>query len=386
MPLRLSTGPLVQPAVVFLSRTYSACDAKGCRCNRSVLLLIVVIMGDASLELARSVQAACFADDIEVEDVMATWSQHELQDFFDSGGQLRPSASGSGSHSAKTSDSPAAEPAAEAPSATVSEGSASPSTPAQLAATAIALEASEAARGAAASGEAIADVSDAHVGTATADHGTAGEDDAARAADYEAFKPRFALGRGQFGIVYLMQHADGRQAVDKRVDLSGLSSDQRTQTHKEIDLLRRLAHEHVVSYYHSYESDDAPSKPGDAPGRTLHILMEYCDGGPLDEEISQQKNLGQPFSEWRIRSWVWQLATALEHIHSKRVQHASLAAPCTRACRAVHGAPACPYPALGEARTGAEGVARARNRAWRPRLIGFVAPCHRVARAPPLRR
>ena len=41
------------------------------------------------------------------------------------------------------------------------------------------------------------------------------------------FEPRFAIGRGQFGVVYLLQHADGRKAVDKRVELSGMNDQQK---------------------------------------------------------------------------------------------------------------------------------------------------------------
>ena len=91
---------------------------------------------------------------------------------------------------------------------------------------------------------------------ATAAEPTVSAEEAARAAEYSAFAPRFALGRGQFGIVYLCQHADGRKAVDKRVGLQGLSKEQLSQTFREIDLLRRLSHDYVVKYYHSWETDD----------------------------------------------------------------------------------------------------------------------------------
>ena len=60
------------------------------------------------------------------------------------------------------------------------------------------------------------------------------------APEYADYAPRFALGRGQFGVVYLMQHPDGRKAVDKRVQLAGLSTEQRETTFREIDLLRKL--------------------------------------------------------------------------------------------------------------------------------------------------
>ena len=145
-----------------------------------------------------------------------------------------------------------------------------------------------------------------------------------RAAYYSEFKPRFALGRGQFGVAYLLQHKDGSKAVDKRIQLEGLKEEDRSNTWKEIHLLRRLKHEGVVGFYHSYETSDGGGGGGGGGGKTLHILMEYCDGGALDEAIAEQKDFGQPFAAPRVRGWVLQIASALAYIHSERVIHRDL--------------------------------------------------------------
>ena len=105
--------------------------------------------------------------------------------------------------------------------------------------------------------------------------------------EYAEFRPLFELGNGQFGVVWLLQHHDGRKIVDKRVVLAGLTEEQKRDTGKEIELLRRLEHRYVVRYYDSYE-DDVVDKKG-ATSRTLHILMEYCDEGALDARIADQK-------------------------------------------------------------------------------------------------
>ena len=161
---------------------------------------------------------------------------------------------------------------------------------------------------------------------ATAAEPTVSAEEAARAAEYSAFAPRFALGRGQFGIVYLCQHADGRKAVDKRVGLQGLSKEQLSQTFREIDLLRRLNHDYVVKYYHSWETDELESDKGGAPTRTLHILMEYCEEGSLEEALTEQKDTygKRPFPTSKIRGWLRQLTSALDYIHSQRVIHRDL--------------------------------------------------------------
>ena len=58
---------------------------------------------------------------------------------------------------------------------------------------------------------------------------------AAGRASWHGFKPRFAIGRGASGVVYLMQSSDGRKVVDKRIGLSGLSEKQRLETQRELE-------------------------------------------------------------------------------------------------------------------------------------------------------
>ena len=107
-------------------------------------------------------------------------------------------------------------------------------------------------------------------------------------AEHAAFRPLFALGSGQFGVMWLLAHNDGRRLVDKRVSLSGLTDEQKRDTKKEIELLRRLEHRYVVRYHDSYE-DEVVDKKG-VGTQTLHILMEYCDEGPLDAKIAEVKS------------------------------------------------------------------------------------------------
>ena len=66
--------------------------------------------------------------------------------------------------------------------------------------------------------------------------------------EYALFEPRYAIGRGAFGAVYLTQHREEptRKLVDKRVPLAGLSDEQRETTFREISLLRSLQHESIV--------------------------------------------------------------------------------------------------------------------------------------------
>lgn len=104
-------------------------------------------------------------------------------------------------------------------------------------------------------------------------------DAAANAAYYAEFKPRFALGRGQFGVAYLLQHKDGHKAVDKRIHLDGLKEEDRANTWKEIELLRRLTHEGVVAFYHSFETEEeggggGEGGPGGAAGHARRTASD----------------------------------------------------------------------------------------------------------------
>ena len=141
--------------------------------------------------------------------------------------------------------------------------------------------------------------------------------------EFSAFLPRWALGSGQFGVVWLLVHPDGRKLVDKRISLAGMTEEQKSNTHKEIDLLRKLEFKYVMRYYHSYEDSPKDKKTGEeAP--TLHILMEYGDGGALDAKISEQKSRRKNFEYTLVRRWIAQLIEALDHIHKLRVIHRDL--------------------------------------------------------------
>lgn len=90
------------------------------------------------------------------------------------------------------------------------------------------------------------------------------------------------------------------------------------QTMREVNLLARLENPNVLKYYESFMDKEL-----------LNIIMEYCDVcimayfnkkkflkcGILDNYI--QNNL----TENTLRIWIQQIASALEHVHSKNIIH-----------------------------------------------------------------
>ena len=103
-------------------------------------------------------------------------------------------------------------------------------------------------------------------------------DAAANAAYYAEFKPRFALGRGQFGVAYLLQHKDGHKAVDKRIHLDGLKEEDRANTWKEIELLRRAADiqdEAHLEVFPGVRDGDTERQQGQTPSKALLHEEEF---------------------------------------------------------------------------------------------------------------
>ncbi|XP_041355037.1 serine/threonine-protein kinase Nek9-like isoform X2 [Gigantopelta aegis] len=116
------------------------------------------------------------------------------------------------------------------------------------------------------------------------------------------------LGRGAFGEAVLYRKTeDNSLVVWKEINLARLSERQRRDSQNEIDVLSFLNHANVVSYYNHFIEED-----------TLFIEMEYANGGTLYTKISHQTKF---FSEDVVLWYLFQLASALAHIHQYGIIH-----------------------------------------------------------------
>lgn len=125
------------------------------------------------------------------------------------------------------------------------------------------------------------------------------------------------LGRGQFGVAFLMQPTvpDAAELVVKRIDLSAMSVAERTEARKEVEVLKRLRdHAHIVEYLSDWTSDET----------TLYIAMGYANGGTLQRYLSDAKERSTYLSEELIAEWLRELLLALAFIHERRVLHRDL--------------------------------------------------------------
>ena len=92
-----------------------------------------------------------------------------------------------------------------------------------------------------------------------------------------------------------------------------MSDEEKGQARREVDFLSELDHHHIVQYVANFVQDS-----------TLHIVMEYCEGGDLASLIKRSAKDQQYFDEEDILDWFVQITMAVSFIHSKRVLHRDL--------------------------------------------------------------
>jgi NIMA (never in mitosis gene a)-related kinase len=129
------------------------------------------------------------------------------------------------------------------------------------------------------------------------------------------------LGSGSYGVALLVtERTSGAQFVVKRMDLSAMDARARRAALGEAEVLSRLQHPNIVGYYGAFMEGEDEGAPH------LHLLLEYCEGGDIQQAIKQAKSSGRPFSEDQIINWFCQLASALRYVHGRRVLHRDLKA------------------------------------------------------------
>lgn len=60
---------------------------------------------------------------------------------------------------------------------------------------------------------------------------------------------------------------------------------------------------------------------------SLHIVLDYADGGDLGERIKAAREAGEPLEEIQILDYFVQIAAALAYVHHRNILHRDLKAP-----------------------------------------------------------
>lgn len=112
------------------------------------------------------------------------------------------------------------------------------------------------------------------------------------------------LGSGQFGTVYLASK-DSQQYAIKSVKSGSVEW---KYLDLEVRTIREVDSPYAVRLY-EYIWD----------GTTLHLVMEYCEGGNLEDFLFEERATGDT-----ARRWLWELIQALIAIQSRGIVHRDL--------------------------------------------------------------
>ncbi|CAD8090683.1 unnamed protein product [Paramecium sonneborni] len=119
------------------------------------------------------------------------------------------------------------------------------------------------------------------------------------------------IGRGSYGSAHLVRSKSDQQVyVAKKIQLFNLKSKEQDDSKREVMLLQKLKHPHIVQYIESFNEND-----------TLIIIMEYCEEGDLSFHINRMSQRKEYFPEQIILNWFLQCALALKYIHEQKILH-----------------------------------------------------------------
>jgi NIMA (never in mitosis gene a)-related kinase len=126
----------------------------------------------------------------------------------------------------------------------------------------------------------------------------------------ENYKRIKVLGEGSFGKCFLAECTNtGEKYAIKEIDIRQMSTAEKDEALKEAKILERLQHPNIIRFHEVYRTKNGK----------LCIVMDYADGGDLQEKIKSQR--GRLFSEREVLDLFVQLCLALKHVHDRKVLH-----------------------------------------------------------------
>lgn len=119
------------------------------------------------------------------------------------------------------------------------------------------------------------------------------------------------IGRGSYSTVYKAHKNRGKYEVVaiKCIKISTLSSRSKENLINEINILKRINHQHIVAM-RDFTWD----------ANHIFLILDYCPGGNLAEFIAQKGRL----SEFMVQHFSQQLVMGLEVLHSQNIVHCDL--------------------------------------------------------------
>lgn len=131
--------------------------------------------------------------------------------------------------------------------------------------------------------------------------------------NYQVFEN---LGSGATSDVYRVKNKkNGRFFVLKKMSLENMTDEEQLRAKQEITVMDDVDHPNVVKFRESFSDNE---------DKSVHIIMEYCEFGTLEQLIERQRYEGRPFPTDVLLEWMAELLCGLAHIHSKRILHRDL--------------------------------------------------------------
>ncbi|XP_069965534.1 MAP/microtubule affinity-regulating kinase 3 isoform X2 [Bactrocera oleae] len=120
------------------------------------------------------------------------------------------------------------------------------------------------------------------------------------------------IGKGNFAVVKLARHRITKNEVAiKIIDKSQLDSINLQKVYREVEIMKRLNHPHIIKLYQVMETKNM-----------IYIVSEYASQGEIFDYIAKFGRM----SEGSARSKFWQILSAVEYCHMKNIVHRDLKA------------------------------------------------------------
>src|SRR5438552_3417056 len=122
-----------------------------------------------------------------------------------------------------------------------------------------------------------------------------------------------SIGHGGFGHVYKCRER-GREIFTALKTLPTLFSDAKTLASfkNEAQMATELSHPNVIKYQFFHDGETYPTLPP-------YILMEYADGGTLDDLIEKNRSKNEIFPNETLLSFFHQLIDGMEAINARLI-------------------------------------------------------------------
>ena len=122
------------------------------------------------------------------------------------------------------------------------------------------------------------------------------------------------IGKGTYGTVYKVQEKNSKNIYAlKQISLEGLTPKEISEVNQEVKILSSINSDFVVKYYNSFEEK-----------HKINIVMEYCDGGDLNDFLKEKMNEGKSLEEDLIWKIFIKITIGLADIHKKNILHRDL--------------------------------------------------------------